>query len=152
MRSTQSLADSLVAWAVATVPTILGTYAHPHAEKTQALPDLAAEIITSRALRADDENFPYLGVEQFMLRVHQFRLMFVVEPDNALVATQQLETIIDALTTSMISDHSLGGRVPSTSPLSEATYDPPFIEFADGTRGRLATLEILVADTIDEEE
>lgn len=152
MIGTQVISDALIAWAVEECPQILGTYSHPHAEKESPFPDIAAEIQQSRVLQNDEENFPRFSIEQILLRVHRFSLMFVVDPDNPEVATQQLETIIDTLTQAMISDDSLGGRVPSVSPLSDATYEPPFIEFADGTRGRLATLEILVADTIDEED
>ena len=158
MLDTQALADALVDWAVATCPAILGAYNHPHAQKENdadgkvLFPDIAAEIQSTRTVREDNEHFPELTIQQLLLRVHTFSLMFVVDPNDPEQATKDLEGIIDKLTEELVGDKSLGDRVVRASPITTASYEPPFVEFADGTRGRFATLEITVADIIDEED
>ena len=86
-----------------------------------------------------------------LLRVFDFNLMFLVEPEPADVATKQLEEFVDTMTAAILADPSMGELLPNValSPVFDTSFTPPFVEFEDGTRGRIATMELKVGEVID---
>lgn len=151
MNGTQEIADSIVAWTRTQLAAIKTGYAFPADQKTGLLPDVAAEIQHVRLRRTDAEDFPIGGVEQVLLRVFDFNLMFLVEPEPADVATKQLEEFVDTMTAAILADPSMGELLPNValSPVFDTSFTPPFVEFEDGTRGRMATMELKVGEVID---
>lgn len=154
MNKTQDVADALVAWTREKIEAIKTGYAFPTDQKVGALPDVAAEIQKTSLQRTDTQNFPESGIDQVMLRVHDFHLMFLVEPDPPDEATIQLEEFIDIMTEQILLDPSMGGVLPSTSisPIFDSSYTPPFVEFEDGTQGRIATMELKVGELVGSDD
>lgn len=145
--TSQQVADALVAWARATCPEIATGYAYPPAAKPGALPDVAAE--DRRVLiRSDDDRFPRRSYEQTRLRVFEMELSFMVEADPPDTATNTLRSFSDRLFAAVLKDNTLGGRVPSAAEEVTATFDPIFVEFEDGVRGRVMTIEMAVGEEV----
>jgi hypothetical protein len=151
LNTTQEIADAIVEWTRGKIPALETGYAFPADEKTGDLPDVAAEIQRIKIQRTSTENFPAAGVQQVLIRVFQFNLMFLVNPDPAEEATKQLEEFVDTITTALLEDPSMGELLPnvSLSPVFDSSFTPPFVEFEDGTKGRMATMELVVGELID---
>jgi hypothetical protein len=151
MNGTQEIADAIIAWTRSKLETIQTGYAFPADIKTGDLPDVAAEIQHISLQRASPENFPVGGVEQVLLRVYDFHLIFLVEPEPADTATKQLEAFVDTMTQQIVADPAMEEALPgiALSILFSASFTPPFVEFEDGTRGRIATMELKVGEVID---
>lgn len=151
MNTTEEIADAIVAWTRTKIPAIETAYAYAADEKTGLLPDVAAETQKISLQRADTQNFPDSGIEQVLLRVFDFHLIFLVEPEPADNATKQLEEFVDTITDAILADPSMEEALPnvSLSPLFDASFTPPFVEFEDSTRGRIATMELKVGELVD---
>lgn len=154
MNKSQEIADALVAWTRTNLEAIETGYAFQASEKTGSLPDVAAEIQKISLVRTDTQNFPVSGVEQVLLRVFDVHLMFLVEPEPADAATLQLEEFADTLTEAILTDPSMSGALENVaiSPLFDVSFTPPFVEFEDGTQGRMATMELKVGEVLDSNE
>lgn len=148
MDATQA-ADALVAWVLDTCPDLRGSYDHDPDSKTQPLPDVVA-CVTDESDGASDPllglDFATFGIEQANVHVIQARLVLMVEPEER--ATEELQGFVAALAASLRADRTLGGRVPAVSPAWQASYDPPFVKFDDGTEGRFATFTLAIAELI----
>jgi hypothetical protein len=151
--TTDELATTLEDWVLEKCPTIQGSYDFPTAEKTQPLPDVAVEIDNAAvSMAAEGALAEYLAVQQAMARTWTVRLFLMVPPEPGDVATAQLTGFIDTLQLAIVEDSTLGGRVPWASKESRGSFNPPFVQFEDGTRGRAATLELTVGEPIPYEE
>lgn len=150
MIATIAIAAALEQWAVATLPALQGSYDYQVAAKVHPLPDVAIEITEASTKLVS--NLPYFNFEQTMVRSWTVRVFLMVDPEPGDTATDQLAGFIDALQASVISDSSLGGRVPLTGKEMRGSFVPAFVQFDDGTRGRTATLELTVMEPIDEED
>lgn len=150
MDSTQ-LADALIDWALKTCPTLEGSYDHDPDSKTQPLPDVAAFVGTEGDAESDATlglDIALQGLEQATVHWMRATLMLMVDPEDAGGATEQLQGFVRDLATSLRADRTLGGRVPAASPIWQASYEPPFVEFDDGTKGRAATFSLAIAELI----
>jgi hypothetical protein len=145
------VADALVEWAIDTLPDLKGTYDHDPDSKTQPLPDLAVSV-ASEETRASDPTLGLpladLGIEQATLHSLRASLLLMVDPEDAGVATEQLQDFVRDLREAVKADQTLGGRVFLASPYIQASYEPPFVEFDDGTSGRAATFSIVITELI----
>jgi hypothetical protein len=145
------VADALVEWATETCPTFKGSYDHDPDAKTQPLPDVAA-FVANESEGASDPTLGLeiadFGIQQANLHTLRATLLLMVEPDDAGAATEQLQGFVRDLAASVRADRTLGGRVPATSPFWQASYEPPFVEFDDGTKGRAATFSLVIAELI----
>lgn len=152
--TTAEIADALTAWAVDTLPALQGSYNHPTAGKDQPLPDVAIEVDESRiSQRPEDPSLSAIfAIEQVAMRTWNVRLLLMVKPEPGEAASQQLAGFVDDLMAAVMSDGTLGGQVPWTSKEMRGSFQPPFVQFDDGTRGRLATLELTVGEPIAYEE
>lgn len=151
MKSTQELSDAIVDWAVALIPEIEGTYAFAADRKDQALPDLAVEPTRMETILGADPRFPWANIEQIQLKVNSFNLLVMVEPDPPEEASTLLTSIADRVLAALVADPGFGG-LALASPYATATMDPPFVQFDDGTRGRLCTIGFAVAQPTEEDE
>lgn len=151
MNKTQEIANAIVEWARANLAEIETGYAYPADQKIGDLPDVAAEIQHIRLQRTSTENFPIANVEQVLIRIYEFNLMFLVDPEPADAATEQLEEFVDVITEKILADPSMGEILPNTAitPIFDSSFTPPFVEFEDGTRGRMATMELKVGEIVD---
>lgn len=148
------VALAVTAWTQDVIPELQGASHFITAEKN-GLPDVVVDT-SEKNVVLRDPRFPQLSeVEQIALRVFEVDLAFMVEstasPDAAVAQaeTEQLRDFGKRLEASLLSDVTLGGRVPVTSPLFAINYRLPFVEYADGTRGRQMTMAIAVADPIE---
>lgn len=144
-------ADALVEWATDTCSNLRGSYDHDPDSKTQPLPDVAAYVTTESDSASDPLlglDFATFGIEQANVHVLRATLLLMVDPSDAGAATAQLQGFVADLAASLRADGTLGGRVPAASPFWQASYEPPFVKFEDGTEGRVASFSLAIAELI----
>lgn len=137
-------ADALVEWVKATIPAIKGTYDHDPSEKTQPLPDVAASISAEEVTDRDPDT--ELQIEQADLHIMRATLLLMVPPEPAGEATETLQDFVAALGASIAEDQTLGGRLPAVSRRWSASYEPPYVQFEDGTEGRAVYFSLVIAE------
>jgi hypothetical protein len=145
------LAEILVDWVKETCPDLLGAYAHDPATKTQPLPDVAVFVDNERDAPGDPTlGLPLadFGIEQATAHISSVTVMLMVAPTDDDSADQELRTFIDQLANSVRAQNGLGGRIAGAAPYWSASYEPPFVEFDDSTKGRAATFSLTVAELI----
>lgn len=142
--SSNDVVQAVVQWANAAVPQLEGSYTYTPTGKTERLPDVVADTGTIEHVY-EDPRFPMLAAQQVLLAVHSVGLSIMVENSMPQVAAEQLRDWADALSASLLDDGTLGGRVPMCSPIHSFDFTRPFVEYADGTRGRELTMELTVA-------
>jgi len=145
--NTTDLAQSLEVWAADV--TSFSHYEHAPTEIRKALPLVICEI-TGDSRTARNPNLPQLsGYQQAYVRSRVAELQLMVYPEDSWTASQALYEAVDLLGESLRADPTLGGRVYQASPFYEATYNPPEVEYADGTVARIARLQITVGELVE---
>lgn len=150
--STDEVAVAVVAWARAVLEELEEGRSWLTAQKTK-LPDVVADV-AEKTINLADARFPSLDIQQVALRVLEVEMAFMVEHDAEAAAadraeTEQLRDFADRLETSLIGNNTLGGRVFCASPVGMSfNFRLPFVQYADGTRGRQMTLSFAVAEPI----
>jgi hypothetical protein len=152
MVSTQEVAERVVAWANGvsvnlTVP-FANTYSWTPSGKG-ALPDCAVDVSGIELLIDDDRRFPWLSIQQTVVRVFTLDLSFMVDNTDEEAASIYLRSVADALTASLLSDGTLGGTVPMASPLLTFDFSRPYVRYQDGTKGREVVAQMFVADPME---
>lgn len=149
----QDIAIQLRDWAQAVLPELKAARHYLSAEKTE-LPDAMAEVLQKRIVRGPDERFPFAQLQQAGLRVYECELSLMVERDEqgGIEAdqreTEQLRDFGARIEDSLLGDATLGNRVQMASPLAEFDYASPFVQWADGTRGRQMVVTLAVAELV----
>lgn len=134
------------------------SYAYVNAEKGP-LPDVMADVREKRiGLGADEPYFPLRQLQQTMLRTFECELSFLVETSDGAAAaaseTALLRLYGATIESSAIADASLGSRLSDQafcSPIMRINYDSPFIQYADGTRGRQMVATLAVGEMVTED-
>lgn len=149
----EQIIDALAVWIGTTVPDVAGkVYKAPPASKDLGLPDCIVGLL-SEDPDLDDAQFPALAaiqqVEGYTLR---FGLSFMVQVaagvEGELAADQLVRGYAEAVKRAVRADDAalgareLIGRGPSFD------YDPPFVQYQDGTRGREMTCQLAVAQLL----
>jgi hypothetical protein len=147
------VALAVTAWARATLPELSEGRHFLSAQKT-TLPDVMVDVDEKSRVR-EHPAFNYVQLQQIDLRVFELSLAFMVEsegagPDDAADQdeTEELRDYGARLETALVEDATLGDRVPMASPFVTFNYRLPFVEYADGTRGRQMNLTMWVAEPI----
>lgn len=135
-------------------------FAYPQAAKTAELPDVAASLVSSRTQQgADEVDFPLAAVQQSWLAIFvvQFSIMVEQGADEASAASAQAELYGYAaqLRDALLGDVTLGDRLDAdagqfASPVIEFDFSAPFVEYEDGTRGRVTPGTVRLAQAIPE--
>lgn len=152
MMTEGEIVAAVVEWAEATVEEVAGNaYPYMAAAKVKGLPDVMVTIARSYVANGDPD-FALIDVQQAYVRIREIVLSFMVgvadlEADHE-AADAQLRTMADRLIESLLVDHTLGHRVPLAAPNIEVDYEPAFIEYADGTRGRTITVLLSVGEPL----
>lgn len=145
--TTEEIVDVIELWATETVPE-LNSYDHPPEQLDQAMPLCIAEV-TDDALKTTDERLAgQAAYQQTYLRVHDVDLTLLISPNPAWTASKTLYRMVDQLTVALRRDSTLGNRVHGASPLYDASYEPPEIEYADGTVARQVTIHLTIGTTV----
>lgn len=142
------VAEAVRDWSREVLPALLvGAHYLPDT-KTQ-LPDVAVDV-EEKSIALSDPRFPTAMFQQVAIRVFEVVCVFMVEnsPGSAEAETEQLRSFGADLERSLLSDGTLGGRVPIASPLMSFDYRLPFVQYPDGTRGRQMTLSFPVGETV----
>lgn len=145
--TTPEIIAAVEAWAVATVPE-LNSYDSPPEELDQAMPLAIAEVVRDELKTADETLLSKGQYQQTFLRVHSVDLVLLVNPNPAWTASEALYQMVDVLTKALRRDSSLGDRVHGASPLYDASYEPPEVEYADGTVARQVTINLTIGTTV----
>lgn len=148
--------EAVVEWVAEIVPAVAeNTYTYLPAGKAKGLPDVAVDIVTSEIVR-EDQDFQLMALQQVVLHVRRLALSFMVESgvteEQAKGATDTLRSFFDALVAGALADHTLGGRLALASPFLTVDYEPAFVEYADGTRGREMTVQLAVAEPLQADD
>lgn len=134
------------AWAVETVPA-LSSYDHPPEELGEALPMVLAEVITNAQADANQQLPGMAQYQHTLIRTWAIDLIVLMDPDPAWTASHTLYGYVDALGQAVTDGVRLGDNVVM-SQFFTASYDPPEVEYGDGTIARQVTFRITVGETI----
>jgi hypothetical protein len=148
--TTQDAIEAIVEWLRDVNPELLFGYAYPPVQKN-TLPDVVVECDRS-LLELGDTDFPLYDIQQHLIRRWDLTISFMVENTDPGAAASLLRTFEDRVTTQVLSDSTLGRRVPFISPFVTFDYTPPFVEYADGTRGREMTLSLSVGELVEADQ
>lgn len=151
MTDAADVAAAIVDWVMETVPDLAGAYDYAAEKRDEPLPDVACEVTDEAVVPNPPQLMPAVpGIDQTPLfHVLGADLLLVVDPDPPREAAQALNGYVRSLAVSLLPE---GKRLASglfISPLFTAGYRPPFVEFDDGQRGRLATVRLTVAEPIN---
>jgi hypothetical protein len=141
----KEFSDAVLDWAVETLPELnASTYDHATDERTKPFPDVALEVVDVRRGGAptgiDTRLAKIQQVQQIVVRTVDFELILVVDPEDPQVAEDQLKDFVERIFNALEEDKTLGNRVQWVDDSPRASFRPPFVEFDDGTRGRIVTL------------
>jgi hypothetical protein len=144
--TTPQLATAMEEWAAAVLsintikgsPTSLG----------ESLPFVICTI--QRDQRADRvPELPGIGnFQQTYVRARTTDLLLMVHPEPTDTATETLYTYVDSLGQAILDDPTLGARVHVASQFYDASYDPPEVQFPDGTVARAVTFTVTIGEVI----
>jgi hypothetical protein len=146
------IVEAVVAWIAEAIPEVAdNSYDYIPTGKAKGLPDVAVDIVTSE-VKMDDPEFQLLALQQVALQIRRLGMSFMVsagvDEAGARAATLELRTFVDRITAAVLADHTLGQRVPIASPFLLVDYEPAFVEYSDGTRGREVTVQMSVAEPL----
>lgn len=148
---------AVIAWGDALLDDVETTYDYPAAEVTGALPDFACEVLRKRTTRGDDK-FPFRAIQQAWLRVFECQVSIMVDAGSseadARAAHLQLYDFGDQIEAALAADAELGGELDGAfaSPVVEFDYSLPFAQRPGGVRGRIMTVDLAIAELIEEPE
>jgi hypothetical protein len=123
------------------------SYDYPPDQLLKQLP-LVLAAVKRKERKPNPAQFQEHGYQQMTVRVWSTDLVLLVVPDPADVATQQLYDVVDVLENAIYRDPTLGGRVGFTEKDVDASFDPPEVEFDDGTVARQATFTMVVGEQV----
>jgi hypothetical protein len=146
--TSEEVAQALLEWALEAVPSLEGGYAYLPAQKDQQLPDVVVDVAEVEVARQLAE-FPMSALQQTWLHAFRCELSFMVSNDDPESAAQSLRAVEALTTASLMRDGTLGGRVDFISPYFSYDFTPPFVEYADGTRGREMVMRMSVGEPIE---
>lgn len=159
MTSTNSIVAAAVAWAEGVAATVDAeftghTYDWSNLSKTKGLPDVAGEVLVYRRSPSPDPRFPLYNLQQIpFLSVWDVALSVMVPlgetDDEERAAALLLRDVMDALVHAQAADVTLGGRVQGTALEVAVEYDPAFVEWSDGVRGREGRMSLTVAEPLE---
>lgn len=138
-------------WLTEVLPELQAVYPYSPLTKSNGLPDAVIEIEAS-GLRVSDEDFPLRGIQQRLIERWDLGISFMVLNEDAEGAATMLRDFQDRCLSEVLSDSTLRGRVPFVSPFVTFDYTPPFVEYADGTRGREMTMSLSVGQLVEVEQ
>jgi hypothetical protein len=147
--TTTELIENIVQWVVGVIPEIKDAYDHA-TDQRDSLPDVAVEVNEWRVTEGrQDARLAKLNIEQIRVRVYELEIILVVTPDPPGEAEGFLKDFTDRLVDDLLVDPTLSGRVAWVNTNPRVSFRPPFVEFDDGTRGRIASLFIQVGQTLE---
>ncbi len=143
---TLEMIQAVEAWAVATVPA-LSSYAHAPEQLSEALPMVLAEVQTDAVSDTEGQLPGMAKYQQTFIRAWSVDLIILSPPDPAWTASQALYGYVDALGAALLAEVVLDDNVVMAQ-FYVASYDPPEVEYADGTVARQVTVRVTVGETI----
>lgn len=149
--------EAVVAWVRAELPEIQGGYVREPPAKDHPLPDVVGALREESMVMGDDPDLPWVAIQQAGARRMVVELSFMAEAGATIAQSMDaggtLEDFAERLLASLASDPTLGQRVAYASPWSWAVdYDPAYVEYADGTRGRMMTAELVLGEPVGVED
>lgn len=144
--NTLEMIQAVEAWAVETAPA-LSSYDHPPEELATALPMVLAEVQRDAQQDANTELPGMAQYQQTFLRAWTVNLIILASPDPAWTASHALYGYVDAIADAVRVGVVLNNLVVM-SQFYDANYDPPEVEYNDGTIARQVTVTITVGETI----
>lgn len=146
--TSEEIVLGVCSWLMEANPELTHAYAYAPMMKESALPDVVVEldIVT---LEVGDAAFPLRDIQQRFLTRWQMTVSFMVLNEDPSGAATQLRTFADRCVDEILADSTLRGRVPFVSPFVTFDYTPPFVEYADGTRGREMTMSLSVGELVE---
>lgn len=143
----EQIIDGVVTWARATCSELQSDYNYIPAQKSEALPDVVAEI-EREEVTARDPDFVRLDLQNVWLRIFRCALSIMVDNSDPEAAALLLRAMGEKLTLSLLDDATLGEQVRFASPYFHLDYTQPFVQYEDGTVGREMTLRLSVAEPV----
>lgn len=145
---TSDLAKALEEWAAEVLE--INHYDTPPEELDQYLPLVICEVKRKRRKPGNEPTtqFQQHGFQQTSTRVWEADLILLITPDPAWTASHTLYDYVDTLEDSLYKDPTLGSRVGFAEKEVDASFDPPEVEYQDGTVARQATFTLAVGEQV----
>lgn len=143
---TLEVIQAVEAWAVETVPA-LSSFDHPPEQLSEALPMVLAEVQTNAQADSDQQLPGRFEYQQTLIRTWSIDLIILIDPDPAWTASHTLYGYVDALGQAVTEGVVLADNVVM-SQFYVANYDPPEVEYGDGTIARQVTVRVTVGEMI----
>jgi hypothetical protein len=148
------ISKAVAAWVVEVCPEVNNAYKYDPARIEHALPIAIVEAHDEEDAASDPRlglAISDVGIEQAVLHVTRLSIELVVDEKPAGEATAKLEGFVAALAAALRAERAAGeitlaGRVEAVSPFWQANYEPPFIQFEGGVKGRRASFSLAVAE------
>lgn len=153
MSNTGDISAAIIDWAVLVLPELTGSgYDYATDERYKGLPDVACEI-TGWALQdfpgADRRLAQLQQIQQSRMKLYDVEVIIAVPPDPADEAEAALKDLTDRLTDDYIKNANMRGMVAHASGTVRVAFRPPYVEFDDGTRARIATVYLQVGQQVE---
>jgi hypothetical protein len=142
----EAAVQGVLAWARATLPDLMAGYAYEPLQKGP-LPDVVV-LLNNSVTEFGNDAFFIGQLQQVMLQRYDMVLSIMVDNTDPEAAASTLRSYADLLRSELFKDGTLGQRVPVASPLVTFDYSVPFVEYADGSRGREMTMTMSIADPL----
>lgn len=140
------MVQAVEAWVVNALPD-LSSYDSPPEELTTALPIVIAEIGEDQNTDAESNLPGQAQFQQTFLRVWNVSILLLVLPDPAWTASHTLYGYVDELGRLIRHGVVLAPNVVMGQ-YYDANYEPPEVEYSDGTICRQVTIQVTVGETI----
>jgi hypothetical protein len=145
--STDEIANRLIAWARDILPDLQGGYPYPEGDRDQPLPDVGC-VVNSGELVRSHPDFPQLTIQQALVQIRRCDLLLVAPPEPIDEWTPKLYGWVDTIEQNILDDYTLGDRLEAVSPFVSHSNRPPFVQFEDGSTGRMTTVSMVVAQSV----
>lgn len=153
--TTQEVAEAVEEWVVDLISDLEDkTYDYHASKKSKPFPDAAIEVDEMRQGATPGEvGMPEVlgaqnGWEQVIFRSWTVRILLMVDSEPPATAEETIRGYADTLVDGLVASRTMGDRVMWTSYSTNVSYTPPFVEYEDGARGRLATVEVTVGEAV----
>lgn len=144
--------EALRGWVGQVVPDVAGkVYTAPPANKDLGLPDCAIVLVAEEP-GLDPEQFPWVQLQQVGGYTLRLALSFMVEVGLGVAAEEAADLRVRGYAEAIkrrchdesqtLGPREIVGRAPTFG------YEPPFVEYEDGTRGREMTVTLAVAQLL----
>lgn len=144
--------QALAEWVTEKLPQLAFIYDHAVLAKPEGLPDCVVELRRTGISPPNDTRFSFWDIQARAVYFVEADLSFMVDNGDTEAAAMELREFEQTLLVGVTQEPTLGSRVPFASPQVDFDFTAPFVEWSDGTKGRVMTMTIAVGDLVEAQD